>query len=40
MEAVRYTDVPTFVILKAQDHRRERNDSAHLIHAGILVNTG
>lgn len=40
MEAVRYAGVPEFVILKAQNHRRERNDVAHFIHEGMLVNTG
>ncbi len=40
MEAVLYAGVPEFVILKALDHRRERNDAACFIHAGMLFNTG
>lgn len=31
MEAVRYADVPAFMILKAQAHRRERKHAADLI---------
>jgi len=39
MEAVRYADVPAFLILRTQDHRREMKDTAPLHPWGVLANT-